>query len=453
MNTYTKLISYALVAGIASLSMVSCFDDKDPEIKAGGPEITRAQKAHLTSLSINLGEGRTIKCDVYDYDNTIDLSYTTDDVEALKSATATCTLSDGARISPDPAKPLDYTVPIEFTVTSEDGSGVRKYKTVPFEKVLTYYTKVSEVISRKVAQLGIDEASAYHLIGCSGKNIVINDKVFDGKTLAPVGTLDQTGLDYPLAWLTNDSAGHLVASTAPEGNMEKSPSSYWVWKDGWDKAPVRFLHSDTGAIAGFLQVGGDVTKGSALAVALGARGAAGAYFLFLLTDGERSGYVAFTSGVPTNDGSWSQMASPCTGELGGRWFLWDSVSGGGNGYTFNGIPEGKTTPDRLVELSGVVGTGPKGWGNHQYGSCFAFNFNDTDYGAFLTHGWPATYLTVEDGEGNYLITPGEATFSYPAGSYRSVGAYNYVEADKCGYLYAFVPGGEVKVWKLEKVAE
>ena len=51
-------------------------------------------------------------------DITITLPYLTD-VTNLK---ATAKISARARINPDPANPRDYTNPVDFTVTGEDGT-------------------------------------------------------------------------------------------------------------------------------------------------------------------------------------------------------------------------------------------------------------------------------------------------------------------------------------------
>ena len=110
-----NLFAYATLAGLA-LSFAACTDD-DPEISKPGPQIDRGEKCRIESFVLNLPEGETLSGDVYDYDKSIDLAYTTPQLEAMKTATATVKLSEGATITPDPSVAADYTQPISFTVT------------------------------------------------------------------------------------------------------------------------------------------------------------------------------------------------------------------------------------------------------------------------------------------------------------------------------------------------
>lgn len=95
-----NLFAYATLAGLA-LSFAACTDD-DPEISKPGPQIDRGEKCRIESFVLNLPEGETLSGDVYDYDKSIDLAYTTPQLEAMKTSTATVKLSEGATITPDP---------------------------------------------------------------------------------------------------------------------------------------------------------------------------------------------------------------------------------------------------------------------------------------------------------------------------------------------------------------
>ena len=188
-----NLFAYATLAGLA-LSFAACTDD-DPEISKPGPQIDRGEKCRIESFVLNLPEGETLSGDVYDYDKSIDLAYTTPQLEAMKTATATVKLSEGATITPDPSVAADYTQPISFTVTGADGKTTRIYTTKPVEKVVVSYTKIGALAEKTATQMDITDHTKYLQIGVSGDKIVIGTKVFDGKTLAAAGNLNMTGYD------------------------------------------------------------------------------------------------------------------------------------------------------------------------------------------------------------------------------------------------------------------
>ena len=111
MKTLLKSLAYAALAGFA---LTGCSDD---DTTPKGEDVDRGDKAcRIETFILNLDSETTITGDVYDYDKSIDLAYTTDQLELMKSATATLTLSEGATVSPDPSQPADYTQPISFTV-------------------------------------------------------------------------------------------------------------------------------------------------------------------------------------------------------------------------------------------------------------------------------------------------------------------------------------------------
>jgi len=217
-----NLFAYATLAGLA-LSFAACTDD-DPEISKPGPQIDRGEKCRIESFVLNLPEGETLSGDVYDYDKSIDLAYTTPQLEAMKTSTATVKLSEGATITPDPSVAADYTQPISFTVTGADGKTTRIYTTKPVEKVVVSYTKIGALAEKTATQMDITDHTKYLQIGVSGDKIVIGTKVFDGKTLAAAGNLNMTGYDgLQVTSLANDEAGHLIASLTADGTSGSAP--------------------------------------------------------------------------------------------------------------------------------------------------------------------------------------------------------------------------------------
>ena len=309
-----NLFAYATLAGLA-LSFAACTDD-DPEISKPGPQIDRGEKCRIESFVLNLPEGETLSGDVYDYDKSIDLAYTTPQLEAMKTATATVKLSEGATITPDPSVAADYTQPISFTVTGADGKTTRIYTTKPVEKVVVSYTKIGALAEKTATQMDITDHTKYLQIGVSGDKIVIGTKVFDGKTLAAAGNLNMTGYDgLQVTSLANDEAGHLIASLTADGTSGSAPVTYACWKNGCDQPAETILGPSDSAIAAFLSVGGNLVEGKALITALGARVATGPSFCWGFADGVRGDYYNLLTGQPSNDGSWSQMVSACSGEV------------------------------------------------------------------------------------------------------------------------------------------
>lgn len=450
MKTY-KFLTFGIITAFSFL-LTACSDDDDKN----GEEVLRGDnRCRIENMVINLSNGETIRADVYDYDKSIDILYTTTQLNYMQSATASLTLSEGASVSPDPSTVTDYTTSVSFTVTALDGTTKRTYTTYPSEKVIQTYTKISAQIEKSATEMGIGNYTVFKQIGASGNNIVVGSRVFNGKTLTETGSLNMTGYDgLQIAWLTNDEAGNLVASLTADGDFESTPVTIACWKNGYNQPGETILGPSTSMIAGYLSVGGDLTKGTALVSAIGGRAPAGNHFCWEFTDGVRTGYYGtLNTGQASNDGSWGQQVAPCSGDISGTWYLWDSVPGGHNVMTWSGWDGISTISGK--QIAGAAPNGPNNWGNYSKGSLRAFAFNKTDYAAVYTTGWPCTYVSIVDTNGDFLLNPNEAILSYPISdenAYIPVGAYYLDKSDNCGYVYALVPGGTVKCWKLE-VAE
>ena len=144
------------------------------------------------------------------------------------------------------------------------------------------------------------------------------------------------------------------------------------------------------------------------------------------------------------------MVSACSGEVSGTWFMWDAVAGGHNVLTWEGWDG--TSSLNLKQIPGAAPNGPNNWGNYTKGSIRAFMFNEKAYAAVFTTGWPCTYVSIVDSNGEFLLNPAEATLNYAisdANPYCPVGTFVYNEKENCGYVYVLVPGHAVKSWKLE----
>ena len=455
MKTLLKSLAYAALAGFL---LTGCSDD---DTAPKGEDVERGDKAcRIETFILNLDSETTLTGDVYDYDKSIDLAYTTDQLELMKSATATLTLSEGATVSPDPSQPADYTQPISFTVTAKDGKTTRTYTTKPVEKVVELYTKIEVANSKTTTEMGLGSvttsASEYKFIGVSGDKLVIGTKVFDYKTFAAVGELNMTGYtDQKMTGMANDHAGNLIAAVTPTGEGTP-PTTIICWRNGWDQAPSEYIKSEGSFIGKLISAGGNIFEGQAIVSAMGGTGPAGAHFVFERLDGNANGFHAVETKHPSNDGNWSQMISPCSSDPLGTWFMFESVSGGTEIYTWTGWSAPNSIA--MTQIPGVVdgiASGPAGWGNFTLGAVRGFTYNNTAYGALITTGWQATYVSIVDTNGEFLLNPNDATITTSHTGSEAIMqiTYAYDEAENTGYVFVLEAGVFVKSWKLTVAAE
>ena len=455
MKKLLKSLAYVALAGFV---LTGCTEKDTP---SGEEDPVRGStECRIESFVLNLGDQTTITGDVYDYDKSIDISYTTDQIEMMKAATATIAISKGASISPDPAQAADYTQPVSFTVTAEDGKTVRTYTTRPVEKVVVLHTKVEPALSKTTTEMGLGSettsASEYKFIGVSGDKLIIGTKVFDYKTFAAVGELNMDGYtDQKMTGMGNDHAGNLIAAVTPDGDAS-TPTTIICWRNGWDQAPSEYIKSETSYIGKLISAGGNIFEGQAVVSAQGGSGPAGAHFVFERLNGNPNGYHAVETKHASNDGNWSQMISPCSSDPLGTWFMFESVSGGTEIYTWTGWSAPNSIS--MTQIPGVVdgiASGPAGWGNFTLGAARGFTYNNTAYGALITTGWGATYISIVDSNGEFLLNPNDATI--PASHTGSEAimqiTYAYDEAENAGYIFVLEAGVFVKSWKLTVTAE
>lgn len=453
MKTLLKSFAYAALAGFV---LTGCSeDDTTPK----GEDVERGDKAcRIESFVLNLDGETTLTGDVYDYDKSIDLAYTTDQLPLMKSATATLTLSEGATVSPDPSQPADYTQPVSFTVTAKDGKTTRTYTTKPIEKVVELYAKVEALNSKTTTEMGLGSnttsSSEYKFMGISGDKLVIGTKVFDYKTFEPVGDLNMTGYtDQKLSSMANDHAGNLIAAVNATG-AEAVPTTIICWKNGWDQAPSEYIKSETSYIGKLISAGGNIFEGQAVVSAQGGSGEAGAHFVFERLNGAANGYHGVTTKHNSADGNWSQMISPCSGDPLGTWFMFESVPGGSEIYTWTAWSAPNSIA--MTQIPGVLsGKGPANWGNFTLGAIRGFTYNNTEYAAIVTTGWPETYVSIVNTNGEFLLNPNDATFAAPHTGAEAIIqiTYTYDEAENAGYVFLLESGVFVKSWKLTVAAE
>lgn len=453
MKTLLKSFAYAALAGFV---LTGCSDD---DTTPKGEDVERGDKAcRIESFVLNLDSETTLTGDVYDYDKSIDLAYTTDQLELMKSATATLTLSEGATVSPDPSQPADYTQPVSFTVTAKDGKTTRTYTTKPVEKVVEMYAKVEVANSKTTTEMGLgsntSSASDYKFMGICGDKLVIGTKVFDYKTFEPVGDLNMTGYtDQKLSSMANDHAGNLIAAVNATG-AEATPTTIICWRNGWNEAPSEYIKSETSYIGKLLSAGGNIFEGQAVVSAQGGSGPAGAHFVFERLDGAANGFYGVETKHASNDGNWSQMISPCSSNPLGTWFMFESVPGGSEIYTWTAWSS--PTSIAMTQIPGVLsGKGPANWGNFTLGAIRAFTYNNTEYAAVVTSGWPETYVSIVNTNGEFLLNPNDAIIPAPHSGSEAIMqvTYTYDEAENAGYVFVLESGVFVKSWKLTVAAQ
>ena len=226
--------------------------------------------------------------------------------------------------------------------------------------------------------------------------------------------------------------------------------------NGWDQAPSEYIKSETSYIGKLISAGGNIFEGQAVVSAQGGSGPAGAHFVFERLNGNPNGYHAVETKHPSNDGNWSQMISPCSSDPLGTWFMFESVSGGTEIYTWTGWSAPNSIA--MTQIPGVVdgiASGPAGWGNFTLGAVRGFTYNNTAYGALITTGWQATYVSIVDTNGEFLLNPNDATITTSHTGSEAIMqiTYAYDEAENTGYVFVLEAGVFVKSWKLTVAAE
>lgn len=319
------LAAAAMVIGLGACSKDDTNNDKPkPE-----PEPEKSSEAKILTFKATAGD-ITIEGKILGENNDqIQLVGLYDDIQAMKAATAVVTISDKATISPDPAQEQDYTKAegVQYTVTAEDGTTTKTYTVKAVEAQVNL--KVEKVWEKTPNDLGLPESKINDCgVAFSGKNIVTYDCSVYDLDGNKVGTLNTTGLaNTKLISMTNDDNGVLIASVADYqagaelGDTDRIQKGYvWVWKNGWDQAPELLLQND-GDFTRFISITGDVNGDALFTLITGGRTATPPqmHHCYEVKGGNWAGaqWHAFSVNLPTTDGSWSQMISPCSTDING----------------------------------------------------------------------------------------------------------------------------------------
>jgi hypothetical protein len=150
--------------------------------------------------------------------NTVVIPYTSEDIS---KQTATVELSYYAKIAPDPATVHDYTNPVQYTVTADDGtSTVYTVKMGTPVKVASGFYSAKKLWFKSAGDMGFDSYRQI-AIAVSGDYIALptsNEwaagaaseiKYYNRKTGTYAGTMNVSGANGIYA-IANDSKGHII---------------------------------------------------------------------------------------------------------------------------------------------------------------------------------------------------------------------------------------------------
>lgn len=429
---------FIYAASALSFLFVSCEDNSKPEDPGKTDEQEISKEAKIKSFKLVSGNV-SIDGKVYEDDKVVEIVYLNEQYAALAAAKAEVTVSDKATITPDPSEEKDYTAdtPVKYTVLAEDGKTSQVYSVELVEATVS--VRCEPVWKKTFGDLSLGN---YTMGDCgvafSGLNIVTFDwQVFDleGKK---IGTVNKEGLpNDKLICMSNDMYGVLVASVGvtkdggvPENGDAIHHGAIYAWLDGWDKAPVKMYENTEGAVVRYLSVGGDIKNGNfILNVISPGRGAKQMFHCFAGSKADFKGWKwsAFNVNYPTNDGNWSQIVSPATGDVNGKFFIGDSRSNNAGyiAYARQGVTGEDVALNGTLWDDSVVAeqdhAGKNQYGNYSTGHVRGFNYNGVDYVAVSSSGWAAGYFTVQpaDSNGDYLVrsTKFNVATPFPASAY------------------------------------
>lgn len=434
------------MAGI--IGFTSCNKTDDP-IETKKSDECKIKSFKLVSGNVSL-DGF-----IYESEKVIEVAALPDQLAVLNSATAVVEISDKATISPDPTVAADYTVEngVQFTVTAEDEVTQAVYTVLT--KEAEFNTICQEVWKKTYGDLNIKTSSfGQSCIGFSGNKIVTRNLEVLNLEGVKVGDLNLTGVEgkdstgFALVCVTNDHAGHLVASVGLNANGGMAPNSdgiaksaIYIWEDGWDQAPKKFYENTSANVALYMSAAGDLTGTGIVNVITPGRGATTMFHTFMTPRNAENGlnWAAFNTNYASNDGNWGQMVSSTNGKSDGQFVVCDS-QGSNQGMKFY-VRNGITSEAADVELSGTVlddnlaeGGGSNQYGNYSTGHARAFTLNGRAYVVAVSSGWPCTYVTIQtlnpEDEDHYLLRTQVLATPAPV----SCSAYYYDETTGKGYV-------------------
>lgn len=464
-----------LATAALALGLGACSDDK-PEPTPEPDPVVKSKEAKILTFEAKSGDIKLTGKILGVNDDQIQLVGMYDELQAMKNASATVTISEKATISPDPTATYDFTAAegVKFTVTAEDGTTNKVYTVKTVEANVNL--KMEKGWEKTFGEMGLGQSKIFDGgVAFSGDKIVTFDcQVFDLNG-NKVGTLNTTGLvNNLLVSMTNDDNGVLVASVATYlegaefGDTDKIKGSYvWIWKNGWDKAPELLLSNDSGDISRYMSLTGDVNGHAILTMITGGRAAEApqVHHCYEVKGGDWANktWNAFNVNRRGNDGSWSQMVSACSADLNGYFFIFDSQNTATADEKANGVYKG----EEVFARKGINGsdTNLKGtlwddgnvakqqhggdwqYGNHSLGHVRGFRINGENYGIVSTSGFTSSFFTIQpvDPTKDYLMRtlPVDATTEAMVCS-----AYLFNKQENCGEIILMATNYKVLRYKI-----
>lgn len=230
--------------GVLDLTKKNEFTYTDPygqqkSITISG-QMTRSDKCQIKAFALQPGDFTGV---IDEAAKTIYLATGQD----LTDLTADITLSPHATISPDPAQPLNYNTPVEFTVTADNGTDKATYtviKQVP-QKIKSGYRAGSEtkLFENDMTTLGVTNPAATHpTLACIGGSVILNlgdgsvPQYFRKATGTLMGTIN-LGSAKATGAITSDCAGNMLIC-----DFAQSGQTLHIWKtNSVTTAPELFL--------------------------------------------------------------------------------------------------------------------------------------------------------------------------------------------------------------------
>lgn len=423
--------------------LASCSDD----IESDGKEIT--------DFSVISSSGQIFKGTIGE-GNVISIKITPDfNIDNLKNSTSNFFLSYYATVSPLPSESQDFSQDVVYTVTAQDGSAI----------VYTVRWNYGDILAdgqgggytmrkwyKTFADLGLTNDIENSLAVCGDYLVVSRTGLLFNKTTGePAGKLlNMEGIaggtvaqQVPF-FLTNDSEGNMIGCT-----LAAWSGDFKVYK--WtsvDAAPIEILStSEVGTSVGRkLTVVGDVNgDGYILTTFVGS--ANGTHFRWKITGGVVSiSHDLVETGIPINDGNWSQNIAPLNASANSPYFVGDAVAGGTSIHYFNG--------SSTAEIMGLVtdaDAGPKNWGNFTQTHVVACPFNGKAYGAVISSSWGRCFFTIKDSEANNEVFFSDIWNNNTYNGNATGSLTSSLSADgQSLYIYALVTSRGIACYQLTK---
>ena len=488
-----------IAAAAVLFSLASCNKSNEPNSKPGtnpsedpGTVTEKSNKCDILTFSIQAGETEIVG-DVSAVEKKVVLPVFPEDMDAIVSAKAVYTLSEGATISPDPAaQAMDYSKDIKLTVTAEDGTTTKEYtvssRAVKVKLSVNKVWEESKTLGQlKIIPAGLEYNTQMFAFAGTDKFVACDLQVFDldGNAL---GKMNTTGIKdgwIPTS-LTNDPNGVVVAcfSDGIDNTLDNvTEGGIYAWVNGYDQAPKELWSVTSPETNDFfpvgtnrdffeLCVGGDV-KGDFVmttyhflewngpwdGVLIGTYIDLGMHNVFVGKGGEvvdhTVGYTIHTAG---DANCWQQMI-PVSGNPDGQYVICDSQKPGGIVYF---VQEGSDEPGSDIPLYGTLtveqvgeegAEGAQNYGNYTCGQGFVVRYFGRDYLIAATEHWHGQYLTVQT-----LDPTDEDHIVYPTTEIGtkdenrvSVAAIFDEEAGVARILYAtHRSGGEVFLYEMNR---